>query len=198
MRKFFLFISCLIATAGMSQTAIDNVCYNLNYDFKTAEVTSSTTKYSGTLFVPSIVYENATKSHLTVTTIGIRAFKDCFNLTTVNIPSSVKSIGDYAFECSGLSYINIPNSVNYIGREAFSECRNLTSIVLPASVTTIGKNAFSKCDELKQITVMNGKPVKIDSTSFPDRANQILFVPKGSKSAYEGAEFWRDFKEIID
>ena len=46
------------------------------------------------------------------------------------------------------------------------------------------------------MTVERKEPTKIDSTSFPDRVNQILCVPSGCKSAYENAEYWRDFKEI--
>ena len=59
------------------------------------------------------------------------------------IPSSVTSIGDYAFEdCTGLTSIEIPNSVTSIGSFAFGFCTGLTSIELPNSVTSIGSHAF--------------------------------------------------------
>ncbi len=53
------------------------------------------------------------------------------NLTSVTIPNSVTSIGDYAFEnCSRLTSVTIPNSVESIGNYAFNGCSSLTSIAV--------------------------------------------------------------------
>jgi len=51
------------------------------------------------------------------------AFFSCTSLTSINIPSSVTSIGDWAFEfCSDLISINIPASVTSIGIKVFLYC----------------------------------------------------------------------------
>ena len=69
--------------------------------------------------------------------------------TSIDIPSSVTSIGDYAFSnCSGLTSIAIPNSVTSIGRSAFRGCSGLTSVTIPNSVTSIRDEAFCNCDNL--------------------------------------------------
>ena len=89
-----------------------------------------------------------------VTSIGDWAFRGCHSLSEIVIPSSVTSIGDSAFSCChSLSEIVIPSSVTSIGDSAFSYCCSLSEIVIPSSVTGIGDSAFYRCkflDNLKQ------------------------------------------------
>ena len=89
-----------------------------------------------------------------VTSIGEWAFYECRSLTSINIPHSVTSIGHSAFSwCDSLTSINIPNSVTTIGDEAFYECKSLTSINIPDSVTSIGDGAFDECSSLASINI---------------------------------------------
>ncbi|MEG1529971.1 MAG: leucine-rich repeat domain-containing protein, partial [Clostridia bacterium] len=73
-------------------------------------------------------------------------------IKSVQIPSSVTSIGERAFSgCSSLISVTIPSSVTSIGEMAFSGCRSLTSVTIPSSVTSIGYEAFSGCSRLTKI-----------------------------------------------
>ena len=91
-----------------------------------------------------------------VTSIGEYAFSDCTGLTSVTIPNSVTSIGSNAFSnCTGLTSVTIPNSVTSIGSNAFSNCTGLTSVTIPNSVTSIGSNAFNKCTGLTFLAIGN-------------------------------------------
>ena len=79
-----------------------------------------------------------TKIPSSVTSIGDFAFFDCSSLTSFVIPNSVTSIGIYAFyDCSGLTSIEIPNSVTSIGGFVFSGCSGLPSIGIPNCATSI-------------------------------------------------------------
>ena len=86
--------------------------------------------------------------------IGAYAFKNCSDLTSLTLPSSVTRIGDYAFyNCSGLTSLTIPSSVTSIGMSAFEYCSSLTSLTLSSGVTSIGMSAFEYCSSLTSLTL---------------------------------------------
>ena len=103
----------------------------------------SGSNYSGAINIPSTVMWNGKLYY--VTSIGDGAFYKS-NITSVVIPSSVKTIEEQAFiNCYSLTSVIIPSSVTAIGESAFSGCRSLTSVNIPSSVTTIGGYAFRDC-----------------------------------------------------
>ena len=89
-----------------------------------------------------------------VTSIGDFAFCKCSGLTSVTIPNTVTRIGDYAFRnCGGLTSITIPNSVTHIGNDAFYSCSKLMSVEIGGSVISIGESAFDNCTKLANVTI---------------------------------------------
>ncbi len=62
--------------------------------------------------------------------------------TSYTIPTSVTSIGDYAFNRTPLKSVTIPDSITSIGKGAFEECYKLNGVTIPNSVTNIGDYAF--------------------------------------------------------
>lgn len=89
--------------------------------------------------------------------IGSNAFESCSSLTSINLPSSLKSIASYAFRyCSSLTSINLPDSLTSIGDDAFRGCSLLTTINLPDSLTSIKGDAFRDCISLENVTFENG------------------------------------------
>ncbi len=84
------------------------------------------------------------------------------------IPSSVRSIGAYAFGfCPSLTGVTIPDSVASIELEAFTECTSLTSVTIPNSVTRIEEGAFRGCTGLAEVTIGNGV-TRIERFTFSD------------------------------
>ena len=69
------------------------------------------------------------------------------------IPDSVTKIGQYSFYCINLTSVNIPDSVESIGYKAFMSCTGLTSLNIPGSVKLIEEGAFAGCTSLKSINV---------------------------------------------
>ena len=115
------------------------------------------------------------------------------------------SIGSDAFaSCPYLSYINIPKSVTSIGARAFCGDRGLISAIIPFSVISIGDYVFSGCYSLTGVTFMKETPNDIIFSGpyyhdpFPDRKNSILYVPYGCEAVYRNAEYWGEFKDIVE
>lgn len=127
------------------------------------------------------------------------ALSQCYNLTSVTIPAQVKSIGYYAFYADKeLEEIVLPEGVDSIAEGAFCYCDKLARVVIPSTVKTIGKNTFMQSMALTDVQVGMTTPIAIDATVFPNRANATLTVPFGTKTAYEAANYWKEFKEIVE
>ena len=157
---FLVMLMATIQTFGYD-FKLDGIYYNItSKEDRTVEVTyysyvGSDNKYAydGAISIPQkLIYSNKT---YTVTAIGERAFVRCY-LTSIDIPNSVTSIGQYAFYgCGSLTSIDIPNSVTSIGRYAFYDCSSLTSIDIPNPVPSIGDYAFYGCSSLTSIDIPN-------------------------------------------
>ena len=70
-------------------------------------------------------------------------------MESIEIPNSVKSIGDAAFQdCTSLENIEIPNSVTNIGEWAFYGCIELKNAKILGKKTIIANEAFSECKKV--------------------------------------------------
>ena len=118
----------------MIEEEINGINYRLDEDNLTAEVIEKTyNRYMGDIMIPKIVvFDELTYR---VERIGDMAFYECYSLTSITIPNSVKSIGRSAFSyCESLTSITIPDSITIIGSLAFLHCESLTSITFQGTV----------------------------------------------------------------
>ena len=197
-RAFYCCVSLTSIEIPNSVTSIGNYAFASCTSLKSIEIPNSVTSIGNVAFescrsLTSIEIPNS------VTSIGDYAFASCTSLTSIEIPNSVTSIEDYAFcDCTSLTSIEISNSVTSIREGAFSYCTSLTSIEIPNSVTSIRGSAFSGCSSLTKITCLATTPPAIKSGTFSNYSAD-LYVPSGCKSAYQSANYWKNFniKEII-
>lgn len=97
-----------------------------------------------------------------VTSIPVKSFSKYYkHLTTVEFPSTITKIGDYAFYgCVALKDFALPRNLESIGEYAFSYC-DVRSLTIPDSVTSIGDYAFSVNEDMTEATLsrsMDGIP----------------------------------------
>jgi len=93
-----------------------------------------------------------------VTIIGVDAFRECKELTSLVIPNSVTTIEEGAFsQCSGLTSVYIGTGLENIGEDIFYECDNLKTFEINSNVL-VSKNYTS--GEICAGTIFGGAPVE--------------------------------------
>jgi hypothetical protein len=164
----------------------------------------SANQYSGNFTIPvTVTYGGITYDVTGIHRDTFRGIGNAINetLTSVQIPSTITTIGNCAFmSCTQLTDVVVPNSVTSIGYQAFMSCSHLESVTLGSGITSIQFYAFKNCPQLTSITSLATTPPPISSETFSDElySSATLYVPRGSKSTYEEALNWQNFSNIVE
>ena len=95
------------------------------------------------------------------------AFELTVGLKKIEIPSSVKKIGDSAFELSAVSEIKFNEGLETIGNLAFNTWGSFEKITLPSTVKSIGEECFNSY-----------KPYLIELNDGLERVGKQAFICK--------------------
>ena len=107
-----------------------------------------------------------------VRTIAERCFDSHREILKVELPDSVRTIEDYAFEnCYNLREINFPEGLTKIGGWSLAHT-SIPAVVLPDSVQKLGYGAFYGCNKL-ETAVLSPKVTQIDENTFQSTARAI-------------------------
>lgn len=120
-------------------------------------------------------------------------------VTELTVPDGGAQLGSFQFyRCEGLTSVTLPNSVTSLGWSCFNGCSNLTTVTLGRGLTSLDRYVFGNCPALTSVTCLATTPPTIDYESFDSStySNATLYVPNGSKSAYEAADNWSNFATI--
>ncbi|MBO7267966.1 MAG: leucine-rich repeat protein [Bacteroidaceae bacterium] len=183
------------ATANAHDFEVDGIYYNI---ISASDLTAAVTykgnsydeisnEYSGEVIIPeTVVYKSKV---LKVTSIAHRAFRDCNELTSIEIPNSVAFIGFYAFKgCNSLTSVNIKDIAAwckididyesgvgghyesnplYYANNLYLNGEKVTELVIPNSVTCIRGATFYGCTSLTSVTFGNNL-TRIEQAAFSD------------------------------
>lgn len=160
--------------------------------------------------------------------IGDFAFGFCpINQNYFTVPQNVKMIGSFCFFSSSFSNLTLNDKLESVGDQAFGKVTS-SKLVIPNSVKSLGSLAFNgSFSEIRigtglgtiggipfvtsksgKMYVNLSKPLALPSTAFQyiigdtygnnAAGSWTLYVPKGSKTAYQNAIGWKTFKSIIE
>ncbi len=152
-------VLCLITLMASSLTAhalyingSNGLRYQTNDDNTAVKVVKpkAGNTYAGDYVVPATV-TSKTYGELPVVGVDANAFASCDMLTSVILPKSVTSIGDYAFDtCEKLKTVEMPG-VKTIGNWSFRYCTSLENLVLPEGLKSIGNFCFDHNTKLEVV-----------------------------------------------
>ena len=223
-----LFLICTIFNVVYSQASyhdciFDNVKYRINFDDSTCCVLGCEDDSAEFITIHAeIQYEEC---YYPVTSIISSAFASYRNLTKINIPSSVKTVGKDAFlYCTSLKSLTIedrdsvltlydgvfshcPLKYVYIGgdftgcsyhKQPFGQQQELETIVLSNKVTKIPDYGFEFCSKLESISIPNSV-TRIGEGAFEncDRLQSIKLPNSVTYIAHSTFSGCRNLKSII-
>ena len=123
---------------------------------------------------------------------GDNIFKD--KVTEITIPNSLL-LSDLTFMGNTtLNKVTI-SGVKNIGWGSFMGCSNLQNVIIGDGVTTIGDSAFASCSKLTEMTILATTPPTLSSTNAIPSATTKIYIPAGTLSAYQSAQYWSNFVE---
>ncbi len=164
-------------------------------------ITAGNAKYLETIVIPE------TYNGKPVTAILDNAFNGATNLQKITIPSSIKLVGENAFENCGKLKFNEVNGALYLGNDtnpylvlveakettitecvidqntiaicndAFYDCTNLSVLTIPKKVTSIGSRAFYNCSRMSSIVLYEGPAFIGEETFYNCASLEEIAIP---------------------
>lgn len=98
--------------------------------------------------------------------LGVEAFFQCSQLSSVIFPAIMTSWGHHSFYgCQSLIAVTVPEGVTRLEGEVFMDCPKLEQITFPTTLKTIGSNTFMNCTSLNNLVFPDGF-ISIDDNSW--------------------------------
>lgn len=119
------------------------------------------------------------------TTLGHHVFKNC-PLDAVTFPTTLTSIGEYAFEKTNLKKVDLSNThITSLPNGSFYNCQQLNDVKLPIALTDIGERAFYQ-STITSITFPSSLQ-KIDAWAFQHTQLTNVVIPTKTGHIGDGA-----------
>ena len=111
-------------------------------------------KYKGENCMPANTIINVPEG---IKYISYEAFKDQTNLIGVTLPSTLQSIGKYAFYHCSLNEVSLPANITEISENAFY-WNNISKLTIPSTVNKLQSHAFGN-NPIEELTIDDSEQV---------------------------------------
>jgi len=208
------YLKSVITGNGLTEIPVGAFAYNFAlksvYIAKNITVIKGTTSYDGAFLQTSALTELTFASDSKLQMINSYVFYFS-GLKELNLPSSLVSIGSYAFynnillsdvsfgdgsnlqtigrrafaATGSLQQITLPKNLRKIGGFAFSDS-GLKTVNIPASVSMLGAGAFASCPFLTEIKVEADNAVykDVDGVVYDKAMEKIVAYPAGNTATH--------------
>ena len=146
------------------------IVYEVNDDtHELSCIGTSDERWTG--FAPPTELEN-----MPVTEIKEKAFKDNKNLTSMEIPQTVKTVGAQAFAgCESLHNVKIKGNATTIAADAFKDTPDLGTILVSRDAyATYHEQGFEQCDKL---VALYGSEDVVQLTDEKGMSDEVASIP---------------------
>lgn len=140
------------------------------------------------------------------------------------VPSTIKQLGDYAFQEVSITHFILPDDMTDIGMAVFYNSK-VKEVTLPNKLKTIRTGLFQNCNQLAKVNlgastelisdyVFDGCPLTdiyikavyppvCNPNAFTTKGDDFtksctLHVPKGRKAMYRNNKSWKVFTNIVE
>lgn len=132
-----------------------------------------------------------------LTTIGVGVFRGFSTITQINIPTSVQTIGAYAYAGTGIQEVVFPSALTSIGAGCFANCRSLENVTFSTGMQRVGDGAFKNCTNILRVYAPSletwlgiefggeSKTEYADGTNPLDDASSLAFLYLNGKGLTE-------------
>lgn len=190
MKKFLLSLVMMSAMVLQAQTTItvDGFLYEVLGNNNVALIgdKGTSSSYSGDVVVPATIEHNGTT--YTVTTIGNHAFYSS-KVTSVKLPNTITTMHERSFwYAKELTTVNIPASVkNYIGSSSdgsimqsiFNHCTKLKYVTLEEGLTVLADNMFNGTLEVGTVINVPGSIKELPNSVFANSNVDAIILNEG-------------------
>ena len=135
--------------------------------------------------------------------IGVRAFYENTSLKSLRFPSTLKKIGDGAFNCvsaaGNIQTVHFNDGLETIGASAFVGAYFKDAFKLPSSVKEIGSYAFANCTAITKFTFPASLEV-FDSSAFGGATGLMEIDIEAGNQNFEindGILYTKDMKKVV-